>query len=86
MSHKEGPQFLNPPRHGAPHAALFSRRALLAGPAAALCTKVMHAVGYTWTTEPLGISAFCGLLRDDCGSLVPVLISQPAASKIRRRA
>jgi hypothetical protein len=44
MIHKEGPQFLNPPRHGAPHAALLNRRALLAGPAAVLCTKVLHAV------------------------------------------
>jgi hypothetical protein len=44
MIHKEGPQFLNSPRHGAPHAALLNRRALLAGPAAVLCTKVLHAV------------------------------------------
>jgi hypothetical protein len=43
MIHKEGPQFLNPPRHGAPHAALLNRRALMAGPAAVLCTKVLHA-------------------------------------------
>jgi hypothetical protein len=43
MIHKEGPQFLNPPRHGASHAALLNRRALLAGPAAVLCTKVLHA-------------------------------------------
>ncbi len=43
MIHKEGPQFLNLPRHGAPHAALLNRRALLAGPTAVLCTKVLHA-------------------------------------------
>jgi len=43
MIHKEGPQFLNLPRHGAPHAALLNRRALLAGPAAVLCTKVLQA-------------------------------------------
>jgi hypothetical protein len=43
MIHKEGPQLLNPPRHGAPHAALLNRRALMAGPAAVLCTKVLHA-------------------------------------------
>ena len=44
MIHKEGPQFLNSPRHGAPHPALLNRRALLAGPAVVLCTKVLHAV------------------------------------------
>src|SRR6266699_1545477 len=43
MIHKEGPQFLNPPRHGAPHAPLLNRRVLSAGPAAVLCTKVLHA-------------------------------------------
>ena len=43
MIHKEGPQFLNLPRHGAPHAALLNRRALLAGPAAVLRTKALHA-------------------------------------------
>jgi hypothetical protein len=44
MIHKEGPQFLKPPRHSAPHAALLNRRALLAGPAAVLRTKALHAV------------------------------------------
>jgi hypothetical protein len=44
MIHKEGPQFLKPPRHSAPHAALLNRRALLAGPAAVLCTEALHAV------------------------------------------
>ena len=43
MIHKGDPQFPNPPRHGAPHAALLNRRALLAGPAAVLCTKAPHA-------------------------------------------
>jgi len=43
MIHKEGPQFLNPPRLSAPHARLLNRRALLAGAAAILCTKVLHA-------------------------------------------
>jgi hypothetical protein len=43
MIHKGDPQFPNPPRHGAPHAALLNRRALLAGPAAVLRTKALHA-------------------------------------------
>jgi hypothetical protein len=43
MIHKGGPQLPNPPRHGALHAPLLNRRALLAGPAAVLCTKVLHA-------------------------------------------
>jgi hypothetical protein len=43
MIHKEGPKFLNLPRHSAPHARLLDRRALLAGPAAVLCTKVLYA-------------------------------------------
>lgn len=43
MIHKEGPQFLNPARLSVPHARFLNRGALLAGPAAILCTKVLHA-------------------------------------------
>src|SRR6266700_1537666 len=56
MIHKEGPQFLNPPRHGAPHAPLLNRRALLAGPAAVLCTKVLPQADAVQVT-PRNVSA-----------------------------
>src|SRR6266550_443522 len=37
---REAPQFLNPPRHGAPYAPLLDRRAI---GWTVLCTKVLHA-------------------------------------------
>src|SRR6267378_4567077 len=67
MIHKEGSQFLNLPRHGAPHAALLNRRALSAGPAAVLCAK------------ELGISAICELLRDDWFRYLSPRLPQPAS-------
>jgi hypothetical protein len=51
MIHKEAPQFLNPPRRGAPHAALLNWRALLAGPARFCAQSYCTLSGYAWTTE-----------------------------------
>jgi hypothetical protein len=43
MVHQEKVQYQHPRRIAAPRAARLSRRALLAGPAAVLCTRVLHA-------------------------------------------
>ena len=63
MIHKEGPQFLNSPRHGAPHAALLNRRALLAGPGLDMRdgTIEVELAGAPLPGAPGGARGFAGL-------------------------
>jgi len=63
MIHKGGPQFPNPPRHGAPHAALLNRRALLAGPGLDMRdgTIEVELAGAPLPGAPGGARGFAGL-------------------------